>query len=265
MASKFNGISSRGYGLTTRQINLFPKGTRFIGETGHFSPEFRPLAMRGKGGEFSSYRYDPNTKKKLTNKPWVTKKGNTVDALTMAEFKAHLRIAAYGVEKSASNFAVVLSMRAQRIFQESFKRKKFYSADGSTWPALSPKTIKNRMRNGTWPGAGGMLREFGDLYSSIKQRKVGENSAQVFTDPSEFKPHVYKNGRTRRSICYAGIHNNGGELGLSYGNGFGGKKPFMPVRQRQFMGHSTYLFKFAKTIMRTYLFDDVFVSPKKKR
>lgn len=264
------GFSSRGYSLTGRQINLFPSGTNFLNEAGRFRSEFIPYAMRGKNTEYSRYRIDPTTRRGTTSKAWITKKGGGGGNLSLGDFRTHLRIARYNVEKSAVNFAIVLSLRAQKIFQESFKYKRFYSADGSAWPELSENTKKNRIRHKTWPkasgfnGTGGILQEFGDLYNSIKQRKEGKGGS-VYTDPSEFKPHVYPNGKTRRSICYAGVHNNGGEMGMTYGNGFGGKRPTTRVKQRQFMGHSTYLFDFARQIARTYLFDDVFVMPKARK
>lgn len=269
------GFSSRGYSLTGRQINLFPSGTNFLNEAGRFRSEFIPYAMRGKNTEYSRYRIDPTTRRGTTSKAWITKKGGGGGNLSLGDFRTHLRIARYNVEKSAVNFAIILSLRAQKIFQESFKYKRFYSADGSAWPELTENTKKNRIRHGTWPGKG-ILNEFGDLYRSIKQTKT-KKGGSVYTDPSEFKEHTYTvtrtvNGKKKKTTgkryqrpCYAAVHNNGGELGLTYGNGFGGSRAAVKVKQRQFMGHSTYLFDFARQIARTYLFDDVFVMPKARK
>lgn len=276
MASERGRVSARGYSLSNRQINLFPSGTKFINESGHFFQQYKPMAMVP-GKEYSSFRLTEKVEKdvlsgktilssKKTSRPWKSKRGGTGgQTMSVVEFSNHLMIAAYEAQRNAENFAVVLSLRAQKIFQNSFRYKKFYSADGSAWPALTPNTIRRRTKLGTWPGAGGMLQEFGDLYRSIKQRNLKGQGGQVYTDPNEFKHAEYKNGKRRRTFCYAGIHNNGAEMGLTYGNGFGGKVMPVGVKNRQFIGHSTYLFQFARSIMRQYLFDEVFLTAKKRR
>ena len=279
------GISNRGYSLSSRQINLFPSGTIFydrkinargieVGYSTHISERFRPLGMKS-GVDYSRHRGVWKTQTGArgvkttvvgkTNFPWISRRGGAGgQTMTMAMFKNHLMIASYEVVKNSHNFAIILSLRAQKIFQQSFKYRRFYSAGASKWPDLTENTMKRRIKNGTWPGAGGILREFGDMYKSIKQRDVA-SGGQVYTDPSEYKPHTYKNGKTRRSICYAGIHNNGWEMGMTYGTGVGGKRAAVPVKQRQFMGHSTYLFNFANSIMGVYLFDEVFLTAKRRR
>jgi hypothetical protein len=159
------------------------------------------------------------------------------------------------IEINSMNFTVILSLRAQKIFQDSFKYKRFYSASGNAWEPLDPKTIKKRQRKHTWIGAGGMLREYGDMYKSIKVRRgAGRKFAGgVYTDPSEYVQHQYTNSKGRKQVdkrgvfCYAGLHNEGGKIR-------GGRK----LPKRQFMGHSTYLFEFALAQADRYFFFNVF-------
>lgn len=174
---------------------------------------------------------------------------------TFAWLRKHLIGVSEKIEINSMNFTVILSLRAQKIFQDSFKYKRFYSASGNAWEPLDPKTIKKRQRKHIWIGAGGMLREYGDMYKSIKVRRgAGRKFAGgVYTDPSEYVQHQYTNSKGRKQVdkrgvfCYAGLHNEGGKIR-------GGRK----LPKRQFMGHSTYLFEFALAQADRYFFFNVF-------
>ena len=175
--------------------------------------------------------------------------------LTFAWLRKHLMGVVERIEVNALNYTVILSLRAQKIFQDSFKYKKFYSADGSSWEQLQDSTIKKRQRKHTWPGAGGILREYGDMFKSIQVRRGSGKRfvGGVYTDTDAYKQHKYtdKNGKSRvdrRGVfCYAGLHNEGGRIR-------GGHR----LPKRQFIGHSTYFFEFAYKQADRYLFFNVF-------
>ena len=179
--------------------------------------------------------------------------------LTFAWLRKHLMGVVERIEVNALNYTVILSLRAQKIFQDSFKYKKFYSADGSSWEQLQNSTIKKRQRKHTWPGAGGILREYGDMFKSIQVRRGSGNKFMggVYTDISKYKEHEYidKKGQSRldrrglksKILCYAGLHNEGGRVR-------GGHR----LPKRQFIGHSTYFFEFAYKQADRYLFFNVF-------
>lgn len=180
-------------------------------------------------------------------------------ALNFTWMKKHLLRVIEKIEVNSLNYTVILSLRAQKIFQDSFKNKQFYSAGEEKWEALDEKTIKKRKRKHTWPGAGGMLREYGDMFRSIKVRRGrgGKFMGGVYTDKSEYADHAYigKNGRKYADkrgyksgvYVYAGLHNQGGRIR-------GGHR----LPKRQFMGHSTYLFDFALQQADRYFFFNVF-------
>lgn len=253
MASKkVGGIRARGYEVPTRYANLFGRGFNFINESGHIKERFLPLAM--KSGQtynrFRRYTDDMGRERKFGR--WKTILGNVGGTMTMPQLYNHFRVARYNVERGSVNFAIVLSERALAIFQESFKLKRFNSRGSSAWPKLSGHTIKSRIRHKTWPGAGRMLMELGELYSSLKQKPTGVGG-MVYTDPKAFKEDTYKSGKKRRHICYAAVHNEGKEGGYY----FWGNRPAV---RRQFIGHSTLLIEFANRMVKRYLFDDVFVT-----
>lgn len=176
-------------------------------------------------------------------------------ALTFAWLRKHLIEVIEKIHVNSMNYTVILSLRAQKIFQDSFKYKRFYSANGGAWPSLRQSTIKKRQRKNTWPGAGGMLREYGDMFSSIEVRRAGDNTFMggVITNPKKYVRHEYtgrdgqKHTDKRGAFCYAGLHNNGGTIR-------GGHH----LPKRQFMGHSTYLFEFALRQADRYFFFNVF-------
>jgi len=174
------------------------------------------------------------------------------------DFSKHLFSIREKLSINSQNFAVIVSLRAIKVFQDSFKYKRFYSDGGDKWPDLDEKTVKKRIRKNTWPGAGGMLREYGDMFESIsttaRNNKSGvTKGVRIFTDPSKYNGHIYydKRGGVHKDgsgfFCYAGLHNEGGRIR-------GGHK----LPKRQFIGHSTYLLDFAFKQADKYLFFNVF-------
>lgn len=209
------------------------------------------------------YRIAHQFKKgQLKNQPFsgLAAKKTGVGIIKGSLFAKHVMLIAEKLSVNAQNFTIILSLRAKKIFQDSFKYKKFYSSGSDKWTNLNPKTINKRRRRRTWPGAGGMLAEYGNMFDSIDTTPINNSSGittgmRVFTDPKKYRPHThmgtrkFKRGRVSvmRRFCYAGLHNEGGYIR-------GGHK----LPRRQFMGHSTYLFDFAKQEMNKYLFYNVF-------
>ena len=179
--------------------------------------------------------------------------------LTWKEFQAQIMRLPYMLDLAALNFTVDVAKRALVVFKRSFKEKRFYSSDGASWKPLSKFTIGKRMKRGTWPGKGGVLREYGVLYDSIE--RYGEYNPvklaghqfhdKVWTNPLRFNGSKYHKG-----FVYAGVHNN--PNGDTYGNGFGGKITSRPAVQRQFIGFSTYIDNFENEHIDKYLFHQIF-------
>lgn len=171
------------------------------------------------------------------------------------EWERHLRIARHYLVVQAANFRVLVGQRALKVFQNSFKYRRFYSNGGQQWKDLAPYTIMKR----GWRGTGSrILKEYGDLYKSIKERSKG-STTQIYTDIVPANAGHHK----KHSICYAGYHNEGkGTYGSKYWNGH---KP-KPYVKRQFMGHSSHLDpfqdQFMRKMMKMYLFDSVFLIKK---
>lgn len=181
--------------------------------------------------------------------------------MSWKEFQAQIMRLPYMLDVAALNFTVDIAKRALVVFQHSFKEKRFYSGDGKTWPALSDFTIKKRMRKGTWPGHGGMLQEYGTLYDSLRREgnfnpAYNRVVAHRFRDKVWTYPGRFKSSKDHPGFVYAGIHNN--PDGATYGNGFGGRIPPRPAKQRQFMGFSTYIDNFEEKFIDRYLFHQVF-------
>lgn len=231
----FEKKSRGGYRISDKYISEY-KGKDF----GKRNP-FSPLNIKINGAQKT---YSASANKKYTK------------GFTFAWLRKHLIQVPEKIEINAMNFTVILALRAQKIFQDSFKYKKFYSAKGGAWESLASSTIKKRQKKGTWPGAGGMLREYGDMYRSIKitrGRSGAFTGSVVYTDPKEYTQHQYTNRRGQKIIdkrgvfCYAGLHNEGGKIR------HGRRLP-----KRQFIGHSTYLFQFALEQADRYFFFNVF-------
>lgn len=235
----FTSKARGGYRISDKYLSEF-KGKDF----GKRNP-FSPLNIKINGAQKNFTANNNNLPKNGISFAWLRK---------------HLIGVIEKVEIASMNYTIILSLRAQKIFQDSFKYKKFYSAGGNAWRPLEKSTIKKRERKGTWPGAGGMLREYGDMFRSIKVSKgsvkrggVKFNGSFITTDSSEYTRHSYTNRHGQNIVdkrgvfCYAGLHNEGGKIR-------GGRK----LPKRQFIGHSTYLFKFAIAQADRYFFFNVF-------
>lgn len=155
-----------------------------------------------------------------------------------------LKWAATRLPISANNWKVVVAKRAQKVFQDSFKLKKFNSDGEKRWKANTSWTVKKRKWRGTWPGAGKLMQETNELYNSMK----------FFNPPSILAP-----ARVRVHRRGAVVHNDP-EPGDTYGRGFGTHSA-KPVVRRQFMGHSTEIEKFENTYIDNYFFYDIWRAP----
>ena len=242
-------VLNRGYAIPEKVFDYaFPKNVNLFSE-GRLKERFLPLGMQN-GKQYSRFRYDPDNLRKRSGSRWKSSPGSNSGVLTIRQLQIHFKIAAYAVERNGHNFAHVLAERALKIFQDSFKYQKFHSRDAESWPDLKEWTIKKRIKHNTL-GSGKKLFELGELYKSLNFEKT-KLGGRVYTDPKAFKKEVYPDGSKRRAFCYAAIHNEGPEGGYSFGR-------HKAVR-RQFIGHSTYIFDFARSIARKYLFDDVFLT-----
>ena len=237
----FESRSRGGYRISDRYIDPYRDSqTRKLPKGWGLKNPYSPLNIKINGAQ-KNFSASSN---KLFSK-----------GFTFAWLRKHLIGVVERINVNALNYTVILSLRAQKIFQDSFKYKKFYSASGSPWEPLAESTIKKRQRKRTWPGAGGMLREYGDMFKSIKVRNSSGKGfiGGVYTDPSEYVQHHYINTNGKRIVdkrgifCYAGLHNAGGKIR-------GGHR----LPKRQFMGHSTYLFEFALAQADRYFFFNVF-------
>lgn len=170
------------------------------------------------------------------------------------EWERHFMIVLHYLPIRAANFRVLVSKRAMKVFQNSFRYQQFYSRPTQRWKALSSATLQKRMKRET---GSRILREYGDLYKSLKSKEKG-NTTTVYTDIVPADPGHHK----KYSICYAGYHNEGKG---TYGRSWNGHKA-KPYIKRQFMGHSSYLDPlkdgFMKKMMKIYLFDSVFLAKK---
>jgi len=168
----------------------------------------------------------------------------------------HIQMSIHQLQVQAEYFRIAVGYRAQKVFQDSFRFQRFYSAEGQKWASLSAYTLRKRMKRKT---SGPILREYGDLLNSIK---IEENTAlesgtigtQIYTDKVPMNLAHHK----KHTLCYAGWHNEGKG---TYGRGVKGRSP-KPYKKRQFIGHSSKILHFAAQIQKRYLFDMVFLSKK---
>lgn len=194
-----------------------------------------------------------NALKGMTNRvrePRGKKRGVTKEIKGTKGWISNLFRLTEGISSHVLSFTAVTALRAQKVFQDSFKYKRFYSSGEAAWRPLSDFTIKKRLLQETWPGEGGILRERGDMYRSLKVKKVNDglyHGYGVYTDPKE-----YKSG-SHRGFVYAGIHNNPSSND-TYGDGFNGAIRPRKAIQRQFMGHSTYIDQFILSNIDRYMF-----------
>ena len=233
--------------FTSRTSGLFPKGTftRGVRDPSTFRintkqpVEFKD-ALKMMNTRIRAPKGKPASKEpiELDGKNWST------NLFRIAE-----RIASVSL-----SFSAVTTLRAKKVFQDSFVHKRFYSSGGDAWPELSKFTIKKRISKKTWPGAGGMLMEYGDMFKSIQIHSLktsGMRGYGVYTNPE-----AYTHGK-RKGFVYAGIHNNPSRSD-TYGDGFHGAITPKRVIKRQFMGHSSYIEDFIRSNIDRYMFYEVF-------
>lgn len=188
-----------------------------------------------------------------------SKKGYASEGMILngsKEWMRQIQLSLHQLQVQAEYFRIAVGYRAQKVFQDSFRFQKFYSEQGQRWASLSAYTLKKRKKRGT---SGPILREYGDLLQSIKLEEntnVASNvmGTRIYTDKVPAEPSHHK----KRTICYAGWHNEGEG---TYGKGIKGRPPKHYV-QRQFIGHSSHILSFAQKIQKRYLFDMVFLSKK---
>lgn len=179
----------------------------------------------------------------------------SVVKLTQKQFEDQLKKIPHLLDSRVLDFEQKSIEYARKVFENSFKYQRYYSAGGEKWKKLSDTTIKKRMRKKTWHNRKNILNEYGTLMNSL----VITDKSLGLTRPHFFKKRVYTapekfnvSTNPHKGFCYAGIHNN--PYGDTYGTAFGGK----PAIQRQFMGYSTYIDKFMDKNIDRYLFDKVF-------
>lgn len=164
------------------------------------------------------------------------------------EWVRQIQISIYQLGINAERFRVIVGKRALQVFRESFKYKQFWSTGSTKWPSLAPYTLKKRAKRGT---GSSILREYGDLYNSIQIDENAKGFTRIYTKPVAANQEKHK----KRTICYAGYHNDP-RPGDVYG------RSGTPYKRRQFMGHSDKIDTFALSVMKRYLFDDVFLIKK---
>lgn len=280
-----SSLKAPKYERTIRDVpknytKLFPKKAPLKNEQGVLRGWARPLTLKGGADPDYGFRkltyYKPgviiNGKKKIDfspggrygadlnqlNKKDIGKtkigKGYVIDG--SEGWIRHLRIVIHQVTLNAEHFRIAVGYRAMKVFQDSFRYRKFHSAGSTKWAPLSKFTLKKRKKRGT-ANKGGILEEYGDLRKSIdiNENYTGNTTSgkvtRIYTKQVEANANHYK----KRTLCYAGLHNNP-QPGETYGRWGNPPKPYI---QRQFMGHSTYIEAFALSKMKTYLFDDVFL------
>lgn len=242
----------------------FSSGTSFTQRTGHLHNWAKPMSLRGGDNpnhNWNRAKYVSRTGIKTVGAKhrWGAdvnryKKGAAGKYATFngSQWIRHLQIALYQLHIQAENYRVMVGKRALKVFQTSFREKKFYSNKGRRWQSLAPYTLKKRASRGT---GFRILHEYGDLLNSIKvDERVGYNKTRVYTDivPANASHHK------KHSICYAGYHNEGKGR---YGAPRNGHTP-KPYVKRKFMGHSSHLNPLTdawlRKMMKQYLFDSVF-------
>lgn len=174
--------------------------------------------------------------------------------MTPEQFMQHARELPMLLDVKVFDFTVAMAHKAQDTFRRSFGNQGFYSAGAPRWQPLTAYTMRKRAWHGTLK-SNPILREYGVLRDSIKvkESKSLESMGHVITQTVWTDPLVFSRSRYHRGFVYAGVHNNP-SIGDTYGKWFGGKQ----AKQRQFMGHSTYVDDWQEKYVRNYLFDSIF-------
>lgn len=260
--------------LTEAQKSLFVAGTQFVSaDQGRTRSAFVGITLQGQknaSGKLVGFK-DPravpvpnwyngpnlrdirdksgNFVERRTRYPWKATQYGTQSQIRLKDLKEmalQLAIASHLCVVNMEHWKYVLALRAQKIFQDSFRLKRFNSEGTSKWKKNTRFTYLKRVRNHTWPGAGGLMQEDGYLQKSIIVKEKGPNGNPIVTTAP-----------THGGKIFAGVHNNP-TPGMTYGNMYGRK----PVTQRQFIGHSTKIDEFMSWYQQRYLFDMVFRIPK---
>ena len=255
--------------VNSRLQKYFGASTNLIQANGQPNDWARPLALKGgKNAEYgwfrTSYRSDDgNIHKDRSTRSW----GSNLNQLSRKELGKtnigkgailngsrewirQLQISIHQLSLNAEHFRIAVGHRAIKVFQDSFKFKRFNATGSPKWPDLYPFTKKKRTKRGSGTR---ILNEYGDLLNSIKIKEATKkNTTSIYT--SRVHPNVahYK----KHKIAYGGYHNDP-RPGDTYGSW--SKRPYV---QRQFMGHSDKIDSFAAMIMKRYLFDSVFLIKK---
>lgn len=242
-----------------KYYKYFGSSTRLTGRNGYIANWARPLALEGGNKpEYAWKRVDflksdgsighDSSKRRWGAKINSGRLGAGGILKGSKDWVRQLQISVHQLMLNAEYFRIAVGHRAMKVFQNSFRYKRFYASQSQKWAALSSYTLRKRAKRGTGEL---ILREYKDLYNSIKIEENSNGRTRIFTDivPADSAHHK------KRSVCYAGYHNEGKG---TYGNGWGRHKP-KPYIRRQFMGHSDEINKFAFEIMKRYLFDSVFM------
>ena len=223
------GGSNPEYGFRRLKYNL-PDGSKFQ-PSGRYGADLNQLNKKNIGKTNVGKGYVING-----SKAWIN----------------HLRIVTHQVTIKAEHFRIAVGNRAIKVFQDSFRLQRFNSAGSYKWAPLSTFTKKKRLKRGT---GSRILKEYGDLYKSIK---IDDNHSsekgrvtRIYTDKVAANADHHK----KRTICYAGLHNSP-QPGETYGRW--GKPPKAYI-QRQFIGHSELIDTFAASVSKRFLFDEVFL------
>jgi hypothetical protein len=261
IVKKVNTRSKRNFSIPSQYKRYFNSKLKFTGKGG--TPAWaKPLGLRGGANPEAQWRtmmYQPfkgGAKHDITTVRWGAKlgKSNATVLNGTKQWVRQIQVTVHALSISAENWRIMVGQRAIKVFQNSFRYLKFYNNRSQHWQSLSSATLRKRAKRGT---GSRILREYGDLYESIKlKERQNAMTTRVYTDivPANSSKHK------KHSVCYAGYHNEGKG---TYGKGWRGHKP-TPYVKRQFMGHSSYLNPitdpFMRKMMRTYLFDNVFLS-----
>lgn len=267
MSSKYRSL----FNPSSFKNKEFVKASRLLGLTGGKNPEYgwHRAFFEGvdKDGKLATQK-DIWTRKWGTLRNQLSKKdigktkiGKGAVLNGSKDWIRHLQIAIHQLQVNAEKFRVIVGHRALKVFQKSFALQRFYATGSQKWTPLSFYTKEKRMKRGT---GSRILKEFGDLYNSIKiHDSLADNGVKltrIYTDI--VKPRDKEKYKSRRdekqrkhkkhTLCYAGLHNNP-KPGYTYGNR---RRPYI---QRQFMGHSDIIDSFALSKLRVYFFDNVFL------
>ncbi len=97
-----------------------------------------------------------------------------------------IRRALDDLARKLSDLTPAMTNIAQALESETERR---FEVEGPGWPALSPKTIRQREKSGHWPGK--MLQRTGDLARSIES-EAGPGHALVSVQKRRVSSQLYR-------------------------------------------------------------------------